>query len=114
MGAITAGTSTRRAGRSLVRADFNGGDVDMIPFSLTMSNSYATGGDTGFLAASGLAAGSYRSILFTMIRPANGYTFVHDAANDKLLAYTSGGTQTTSTTDLSAVGLLRGIAYVVH
>lgn len=110
MGAITAGTATTRAGRGIVRA-ISTKDVTLVPFSLVMSNSYATNGDTGFRAAAGLPT-SMGTIIFTHLRPQNGYTFVHDDTNDKLLAYVSGGTQVTNATDLSGIGTVRGIAYI--
>ena len=110
MGAVTAGTSTRRPGSSIVRAIYNGRDLRMIPFTFTMSNSYATGGDT--TASAALPTNAYSVLLWVDIMPKNGYQFQWDATNDKVLAYSSGGTQVTSTTDLSAIGAIRAVAWV--
>lgn len=101
MGAATINAiGSQGGGRSLVRARYS--DLTLIPFSFTMSTSYATGGDTG------LTLPTYKDLLAVSIPSKNGYNFQLDIANSKIMAYTSGGTETTATTNLSLLGAIVG------
>ena len=86
-------------------------DLRLYPITFTMSNSYATGGDTITAATLPplLAANMYDADLFPTV---NGYTFKLDIANSKMLAYVSGGTQVTAAVDLSTLGALTLFAAV--
>ncbi len=75
------------------------GNKRLISGKITMSNSYATGGDTLNLeAALGL-----NSIDTVVISPYNGYGLQADLTNNKIKAYASAGTEVTATTDLSGI-----------
>src|SRR5438105_4935757 len=103
MGAMTMGTTYARAGSSIVRARF-APDLRLQPITFTMSNSYATGGDTGLTLPGGVTASK---IVDKNLWPTvNGYSFKMDTTNSKIIAYASGATEVTSTTDLSALGAL--------
>ena len=65
---------------------------------LTMSNSYATGGDGGNIANSL----GFENIEAILVYQHYQYTFSIDTTNNKVLAY-SGGSEVASATDLSAV-----------
>lgn len=58
---------------------------------------YATGGVT--VTPSQL---NLRTVVFVECEPAGGYQFVYDRPTQKFLAYSSGGTQVTNATDLTA------------
>ena len=63
--------------------------------------SYATGGFTADIATDfGI---SESDIDYVVNTSDSGYTGAFDAGNDKILSYTSGGTETTATTDLQMV-----------
>jgi len=70
--------------------------------TITMSSSYATGGDS--IPAANQKFG-LQYIEKLLIYPLLGYCLQPDSqtAPTKILSYTSGGTQTTSTTNLSTV-----------
>lgn len=74
------------------------GSQKVLNREITMSSSYATGGDTLNLAT---ALGLNR-ITQVVFEGDGGYTLVYDAANGKILAY-NGTTQIANTTDLSSV-----------
>ena len=67
---------------------------------VTMSSSYATGGDTVDLADQ-LPAGA--TILHAYAEPAVGYVFRYDAAADTLIALDNDLAEETATTDLDAI-----------
>jgi len=75
------------------------GNKRLISGKITMSNSYATGGDTLNLE-SALGLNSIDSVV---INPYNGYALQADLTNNKIKAYASAGTEVTATTDLSGV-----------
>jgi len=70
--------------------------------TITMSSSYATSGDSILAAYQKFGLASVEKV---HIFPANGYALQVDSqtAPTKVLSYTSGGTQTTAATNLSAV-----------
>ena len=68
--------------------------------SYTGPASYATGGFAADLATD---MGIVGSIASTMIQSDAGYMGVYDSGNTTIKSYTSGGTETTATTDLSSV-----------
>lgn len=68
--------------------------------TVTMSNSYTTNGESVTKAQLGLT-----EINSVSIDGGNGYRPQYDYTNQKVKIYTSAGTETTATTDLSAVVL---------
>ena len=66
--------------------------------SVTFDSSYATGGETLAVSQLGL---TYADSVLTF--PAVGYTFAYDAANGKLMAYSTAATQAASGADLHTV-----------
>lgn len=64
---------------------------------ITFDSSYATGGESLTPAALGLV-----NVDVVLATGSGGYVFKYDKANQKLLAFT-GGSEVSSTTDLSAV-----------
>jgi len=104
MGAATVVKTYNRPGSAIVRSNTTP-DLRLFPITFTMSNSYATGGDTITAATMPqLVAGNVVDAdLFPTV---NGYTFKLDIANSKMLAYVSGGTQVTAAVDLSTLGAL--------
>ena len=111
MGAVTNATTYVRGGRSIVRSRVSG-DLTIVPISFTMSNSYASGGDTG------VTLPSYKDLISPWLFPTvAGYTFKLDDANLKIIAYVGGAatvaqTQVTAGQDLSALGALTLFALV--
>ena len=66
---------------------------------ITLSNSYATGGDTlQWKNVSGLVY-----IDSIIINPSKGYALEPDIANNKVKAYSAANTEVTNATDLSTV-----------
>lgn len=70
-------------------------------FLITFDNSYPTGGLA--LTPANLGFSDPATELVVLAHPAGGYTFQYDAANQKLKSFTSGGTETTNATNLSAI-----------
>lgn len=68
--------------------------------SYTGPASYATGGFTADLATDMSLTGT---IAHSVITSSTGYAGVYDSLNTKIKSYTSGGTETTATTNLSGV-----------
>lgn len=106
---LTAATTTRQGSSRLLVQDSYIRRIAHLKYTFT--DSYATGGDACDIVASfnpGLVAAS--GLIVDPIGQ-NGYRFQWDATNKKMLSYTSGGTQTTSSTDLSAVGAIDVLVY---
>jgi hypothetical protein len=104
MGAATMGTTYARGGSSIVRAR-NAPDLRLIPITFTMSNSYATGGDTALTLPGGITAS--KIINKTCFPSVKGVTFYLDTDNSKIIAYAtgvSGGAEVANAVDLSALG----------
>ena len=84
-------------------------------FSITAGSiagpaSYATGGFAADIETDlGISESSFVGL--PIITSNAGYTGVFDATNNKIKSYTSGGTETTATTDLSSVTFY---VHVVH
>ena len=71
---------------------------------ITFDSSYATGGEA--LDLRPYFNGSEPSLILAGASlGSKGYRFEYDTANHKLLAYTSGGTQVSDTTNLSTVSV---------
>lgn len=76
---------------------------------IALDNNYPTGGysvkpgDLGF-------ASTVDPEFLVEVNDTNGYTAVYDYTNQKLVFYTSAGTQTTNATDLSAITAVRVVA----
>lgn len=68
--------------------------------SYTGPASYATGGFAADLATD---MGLTGTIAHSIITSSAGYAGVYDSGNTKIKSYTSGGTETTATTNLSGV-----------
>jgi hypothetical protein len=66
--------------------------------TVVLDSSYATGGES--ITPASLGLGQIDFITFTN---ASGYRYEFDYTNNKIMSYTSGGTETTSTTDLSSI-----------
>lgn len=66
--------------------------------TVVLDSSYATGGES--ITPPELGLGQIDFITFTNT---TGYKYEFDYTNNKIKSYTSGGTETTSTTDLSSV-----------
>lgn len=69
--------------------------------TITMSSSYATDGDS--IVAGFTTFGFVQKPDLVIIECKTGYALVWDSANDKIIAYASGGTQVANTTNLAAV-----------
>jgi hypothetical protein len=76
--------------------------VKIISGTFTLDNSYPTGG-WDISAALFFDTTPLKKLLGIIVPATNGYTFVVDQTNKKLMAYTSAGVQTTAATDLSAL-----------
>lgn len=102
---------TPTAPRPQVRS--TAGDLRIMPFEVTFSNSYTTGGETLDFAST---MGSGRTLHAVLVPPSGGYVFAYDYTNKKLLAYRDAGAagamaQAPAATDLSTLGALRGVAF---
>lgn len=75
------------------------GDRREIIYSVALDNSYPTG---GYAFVNGLPGNTIHNVQFEQ---ANGYRPQFDYTNNKIMVYTSAGTQTTNATDLSAITL---------
>lgn len=82
-------------------------------YSLACDNSYPTGGYT--LAASSLGLGNAANtdpeLIVQVEGGTQGYQAYYDYTNQKLIFYTSAGTQTANATDLSALTDVRVLAF---
>lgn len=82
-------------------------------YTVAADNSYPTGGYT--LAASSLGLGNAANtdpeLIVDVMSGTHGYTAEYDYANQKLVFYTSAGTQTANATDLSALTLIHVVAW---
>lgn len=91
MSAVTSLTAVnQRAARTAIKTVTTGAAVYGI-FDVTMSSSYATGGDTldfgATFPAIGGAGATAKQPTFVMPMPSAGYVFEYDAANKKMKAY---------------------------
>jgi hypothetical protein len=82
-------------------------------YTIAADNSYPTGGWSCPVTSLGLgnAAASDPDLIVHVLDGTNGYQAKYDYTNQKLLMYTSAGTQTTNATDLSALTAIRVLAY---
>jgi hypothetical protein len=82
-------------------------DVKMVPLSITFDSSYPTGGED-------FSFDGINEIMIFLLEGVAGYVFAYDYTNDKILAYTTAGTEVVNGTDLAAAlggpvqGLLLG------
>lgn len=100
MGSLTVTTPYKRAGAGVVRSQTDG-DLRLLPFTFTLSTSYATGGDT--IAAASMPSGYKDLVSPWAIGVPNGMGAKLDVANSKLLIFAAsvtGGAEATATTNL--------------
>jgi hypothetical protein len=84
----------------------------IVPVSFTMSNSYATGGDTLTLPTSDVRGKELKGVLLmTRQDGTRFYDWDGSATAPKIKAYTAGNTEVGATTNLSAVTLRALLVY---
>jgi hypothetical protein len=111
MGAATLALTNARAPRTGVKSATSGTGTFGIG-TVTMSSSYATGGDTGDWGTIGVIGNrddtTGKAPNFVFLAPSAGYVPVWDATNKKVIVYqqsaaTGALTQVANTTDLHTV-----------
>lgn len=82
-------------------------DVKMVPLTITFDSSYPTGGEA-------FSFDGINEIMIFLLEGVAGYVFSYDYTNNKILAYTTAGTEVVNATDLATAlggpvqGLLLG------
>lgn len=79
-------------------------------YTAALDNSYPSGGYSVKPTDLGFASSADPDFLVEL-HDSQGYDADYDYVNQKIIIYTSAGTQTSGSTDLSAITLLRVVAY---
>lgn len=81
------------------------GNKKVVLQTIAFDSSYPTNGEVLTIGQLGLTMADQ-----ILIFPSAGYTFNYDAANSKVKAYASSGTEVSNTTDLSALTAVQVLA----